>query len=163
MNKARHRSVRTLVIDDSLSDVVLLRDAVDFQAFDVSLEVIHDGETALRLMESCRDSNESPADLIILDLNLPKVNGFEILDFLKKDHRLRAVPVIVMSSSSAEQDVRRAYLLGANAYVVKPISLGEVMSTIRALAEFWFRTARLLRENTAEAPRIPDLGHAFGH
>ena len=162
MSKSRQRPVRALIIDDSISDVLLLRDALDFHSFEVNLDVIHDGETALRMIDTFRRSMESPADLIILDLNLPKVDGFEILEFLKNDAHLRTVPVIVMSSSSAEQDVCRSYFLGANAYVVKPVSLGEVMSTIRALCEFWFRTARLVKDTNGVVPYAPERGHSFG-
>jgi CheY-like chemotaxis protein len=141
--------IRALVIDDSLSDVLLLREALEFHSFPVSLEVIHDADAALESLAARAMRHAPRPDLIILDLSLPRRDGFDILSEVKQNEALRGIPVIIMSSSKADHDVTRAYALGANAYIAKPVSLGELMSVIRALGDFWFHTVRLSRQDNA--------------
>jgi CheY-like chemotaxis protein len=88
-------------------------------------------------------ANLPKPDLILLDLNLPRKNGREVLEEIKADEDLRRIPVIVMTTSKAEQDIHRAYNLNANCYVTKPVDLDEFLNVVRSIEDFWLTTATL--------------------
>ena len=135
------RRANILLVEDSAGDVMLTREAIAELELPIDLSVARDGEAALELVAS------SPRpDLILLDLNLPKMNGKEVLSELKSSDRLKTIPVIVLSTSMAPEDVRRCYELHANCYVTKPTNLERFIDMIRRIADFWLDLATLARE-----------------
>src|SRR5262245_7160074 len=139
------RPIEILLIEDNSGDVVLIREALGAGAR-TNLSVARDGESALRRLRQLGDvTNAVRPDLILLDLNLPRLSGREVLAAIKSDARLRRIPVVVLTSSQAEQDVADSYELHANCYVCKPLDLNEFVKAIRAVEEFWLTVARLPR------------------
>jgi chemotaxis family two-component system response regulator Rcp1 len=139
------RTVRLLLVEDNPADVRLLREALVGWRVDVILEVAGDGEHALRVLgEAVRGERELP-DLILLDLNLPRKNGAEVLAEVKSDPGLRRIPVIVLSGSAAESDVLGAYDLHANAYVRKPRDYPGLRELVSSIERFWLEHALLAR------------------
>jgi chemotaxis family two-component system response regulator Rcp1 len=130
---------RILVVDDSVADVRLLQEAVREHALSVDLVAVEDGELAL---EHLRGPAPAP-DLVLLDLNLPRRDGREVLDAMKGDPALRSIPVIVLSTSSSPRDVADCYARHANAYLVKPMELDDFGALVRSLEAFWLRLAHL--------------------
>lgn len=136
----RDRPGEVLLVEDNPGDADLIREALREVALPLVLRVAQDGVAAL---EELRRSDASRPDLILLDLNLPKQDGREVLGELKRDPALSAIPVVVLSSSEAERDLLQAYQLHANCFVTKPVDLTELLATVRAIAEFWFRHVKL--------------------
>ena len=128
-----------LLVEDNAGDVRLTREALREAEVDIELVAVPDGEQALAFL---RDNDERP-DLILLDLNLPRVDGREVLTAVKGDPALRDIPVIILTTSSAPPDVAFAYGQGANAYIRKPIGLDPLIDAAVAIRDFWLRTAAL--------------------
>jgi two-component system, chemotaxis family, response regulator Rcp1 len=137
------KRLEILVVDDNPSDVHLLTEAFQELNADLKLSVARDGAEALKLIQRGTTTDTWRPDLILLDLNLPKITGHEVLARLKNDPATRNIPVIVFTSSRAETDVKRAYDAHANAYVKKPTSLDGLMAAMRGLKVFWMETAQL--------------------
>ena len=133
------RPMRILVVDDSAEDIQLLEEAMQEFGLDAELESACDGEQALRRL---RDGERLP-DLVLLDLNMPRRSGREVLEELKQDAALRSLPVIIFSTSSSPFDVEDCYDRHANSYLVKPIDFDGLGDVVRALDAFWFRHAAL--------------------
>ena len=131
-----------LLIEDNPADVRLIREALASCRVPYRLQTAEDGQTGLDLVFSCNGQPRCP-DLIILDLNLPKVTGHEVLKIIKADKRTKTVPVIVMSSSASPSDVQRAYEFHANSYVRKPGDLDDLLRVVLAIESFWLDTAEL--------------------
>lgn len=137
------RILRLLVIEDSPSDVRLLEEALRENKIACEMVVACDGVEGLsHLKRVCRGEMARP-DLIILDLNLPRKNGREVLAEVKTSPDLRQIPVLVMTSSRSADDVTEAYTLNANCYISKPFDLDEYIQIFRSIEDFWFRTATL--------------------
>jgi two-component system, chemotaxis family, response regulator Rcp1 len=137
------RELRILVIEDSPSDVRLIREALKETPVPVRLAVAQDGVEGLEYLQSSQaDALERP-DLVLLDLNLPKKNGREVLAEMKSTPELKQIPVLVMTSSRADEDISQAYALNANCYITKPGDLNEYIHVVRAIEAFWFMTATL--------------------
>ncbi len=138
------RDIRILMIEDNPGDVRLLRDALKELKAPVEIRVAPDGAEGLKIIFNT-DLVPEPwhPDLIFLDLNLPKVGGHEVLLRLKSDPDKRLIPVIILSSSRAENDINRAYDAHANAYIRKPTSLDDLMNAVKGLKSFWIDTVRL--------------------
>lgn len=131
-----------LVVDDNQGDLELTREA--FRAADASvvIETARDGEQALaRLAANTLPGGPQRPDLIVLDLNLPRFDGREVLARIKADEALRRIPVVVMTSSKAEDDIVRSYDLGANCYIAKPLDVDELFRVVRSLESFWLDVA----------------------
>lgn len=138
------RPVEILLIEDNPGDVELTREALADSAVATHMSVAHDGESALAFLRREGQYSVAPRpDLILLDLNLPGVDGKAVLTAVKSDPRLRSIPVIVLSSSQAEDDVTRAYQLLANCYVAKPVGYGRFSEIIKSIEQFWFNVVRL--------------------
>jgi CheY-like chemotaxis protein len=129
-----------LLVEDSSTDAFLIQEALRQVAFDHHVEVVTDGVAALARL---RDSSSSRPDLVLLDLNLPKKDGREVLAEVKGDPDLRSIPVIVLTTSSAPPDVAFAYTHHANSYVRKPLGLDRLVESAAAIRDFWVRTATL--------------------
>jgi CheY-like chemotaxis protein len=133
-----------LLVEDNPADVLLTREAFRESRHVTRISVAEDGEAALRfLRKQGKYANERRPDLILLDLNLPRKDGRELLAELKADPNLRQIPVIVLTTSSAEQDVDTAYELHANCYLTKPLDINEFLRKVRSIEDFWLTVVRL--------------------
>lgn len=133
------RPMRILVVDDSAEDVLLLQEAMVEFGLRAELHTAGDGDDALARLRS----GEPLPDLVLLDLNMPRRGGREVLDELKQDGALRSLPVIIFSTSSSPLDVEDCYDRHANSYLVKPIDFDGLGDVVRALDAFWVRQAAL--------------------
>jgi two-component system, chemotaxis family, response regulator Rcp1 len=139
--------VEILLVEDNPGDVRLTQEALKETRFPVHLTVARDGVEAMECLRS-RGAGPKP-DLVLLDLNLPRKNGREVLSEIKADPELKRIPVLVMTTSRAEQDVQKAYALNANCYITKPLDLDDFLRTVRSIEEFWMRTATLPHSKAA--------------
>jgi CheY-like chemotaxis protein len=138
------RPLRVLLVEDDAGDVLLVREAFADSAMATALEVVSDGVEALALLRRAGDHADTPTpDLILLDLNLPRKDGREVLEELKADPALCRIPVIVLTTSAAQTDIMRAYELQANCFITKPLDLDEYFAVVRSIEDFWLATARL--------------------
>jgi len=142
-----HELVQILLVEDNPGDVRLTREALKEAKFRNKVQVVGDGVEALAYLR--REGQYSGAmrpHLIMLDLNLPRMDGREVLAAIKKDADLRRIPVVVLSSSEAENDIARAYELHANAYVTKPVDIDHFLQVVKAIEEFWVEIVKLPSE-----------------
>ncbi len=138
------RPVDILLVEDSPSDVRLTREALKDAKVLNTLHVVEDGMAAIAFLRRQGKYADSPEpDLILLDLNLPKKDGREVLAEVKQDERLKKIPVVVLTTSRAEEDVVRTYNLHANAYIAKPVDLTQFLHVLRTLEEFWLAVVTL--------------------
>ncbi len=140
--------VEILLVEDSPGDVRLTREAFKEGKLANRLHVVADGEEALAFLHrqgAYRDAVRP--DLILLDLNLPKKDGREVLALIKADDALRRIPVVILTTSRAEQDILKAYDLHANCYITKPVDLDQFLLVVKAVEEFWLEIVKLPREN----------------
>lgn len=143
----RSRPAEILLVEDNRGDVLLTRKAFQSAQIENRVSVAESGEAAL---ERLRDEAQALPDLILLDLNLPRMSGRDVLGEIKTDERLRHIPVIILSSSAAEQDIARSYALHANAYVVKPVDLDSFRAAISTIEQFFLFLIELPEPATAE-------------
>lgn len=142
------RSCRIRIIEDNPGDVWLARQAIGETSFRADVDAVEDGQEALDdLRKVPWETGGGPPDVILLDLNLPRLDGREFLSRLRAREGWKAIPVIVWTTSRAEKDIRQAYELHANCYVTKPAGLDDFLSTIRSVLNFWFGIARLPSAN----------------
>jgi len=140
------RPVQILLIEDSPGDVWLTREILLQGPVPKEVHVVTNGELAIRYLRRRGEFASAPRpDLVLLDLNLPRRNGFEVLREIKSDPLLRSMTVIVLTTSESESDVNAAYDLNANCYVVKPVDLERFTAAIQGIEEFWLRMAMLPR------------------
>lgn len=138
---------RILLVEDNPADADLVGEALSEAALPSEITTLSDGfEALLYLRKEAPHAAAPTPDLVLLDLNLPRMNGFELLDHMKSDPKLRRIPVLILSSSTASTDVLRSYDLHANSYIAKPADLGEFFSCMQRLHRFWLGTALLTRE-----------------
>ena len=136
------RRRQILMIEDNAADVRLTREAFADQQIAGSLHVVRDGVEALEFLRRLPPFGAAPApDLILLDLNLPRKSGRELLVELKSDPSLMLIPVVVLSTSGALRDVQECYRLHANAYVQKPVDFDRFVQAVRSIENFWLSTA----------------------
>jgi len=147
---AESRPMEILLVDDSPGDARLTREALRDSEFRNTLHVVADGVDALSFLrrEGAHRDAVRP-DVILLDLNLPRKDGREVLREIKADEALRGIPVVVLTSSQAEEDICRAYDLRANCYIIKPVDLQQFFSVVRSIERFWFALAKLPAEADA--------------
>ena len=138
------RPIDILLVEDSPSDVRLTREALKDAKVLNMLHVVQDGVAAMDFLhkEGPYAGRPSP-DLILLDLNLPRKDGREVLAEIKQDENLKRIPVVVLTTSRAEEDVVRSYNLHANAYVTKPVDLEQFLEVIRIIEAFWLAVVTL--------------------
>lgn len=134
----RLRPVEILLVEDNPGDVDLTRDALADGKFHNRLHVAEDGERALSFLRRQGGYADVPRpDLILLDLNLPKIDGREVLAEIKADDDFKRIPVVVLTTSQAEQDVLKSYSLHANCYITKPIDLSRFVEVVKSIENFW--------------------------
>lgn len=140
----RSRPVEVLLVEDNPGDVRLVREALRDCGVDLHLTVAQDGEEALEMLFGTgQQRNRVRPHLILLDLNLPKKSGHEVLRDVKSDSELRTIPIVVVSSTGSKDEVIRAYRLSANCYIRKPLELDATLDTIRDICLFWFQRVTL--------------------
>lgn len=133
-----------LLVEDNPADADLTREALLHGNLPHTLTVVEDGEKAMRYLRSLSPYDDAPRpDLILLDLNLPRRNGKEVLDEIKRDPKLRVIPVIMLSTSSEPHDIRDCYKMYANCYVVKPQEFNDFRITMAKIEEYWSNITRL--------------------
>jgi two-component system, chemotaxis family, response regulator Rcp1 len=138
------KPIEILMVEDNPVDVLVTREALKQGRILNNLSVAEDGEEALDFLFRTGQFSVAPRpDLILLDLNLPKKDGREILTELKNSPDLRSIPVVILTTSQAEEDVLRSYDCGANCFIVKPVDLEQFTSTIRSIQDFWFSIVKL--------------------
>jgi chemotaxis family two-component system response regulator Rcp1 len=137
-------TMEILLVEDNPADARLTREVFEGGRLSTHLNVVSDGEQALAFLrrEGIYESAPRPK-LVLLDLNLPRKDGREVLQELKTDAGLCRIPVIVLTTSAAESDIMRSYELQANCFITKPLDLDEYFSVVRAIEDFWLATARL--------------------
>jgi CheY-like chemotaxis protein len=155
------KTVKILVVEDSPSDVRLIREALREAPMVVHMTVARDGVEATDYLYHCKKAHSALPDVILLDLNLPRKNGREVLMEVKGDPDLKQIPVLVMTSSYDEDDIAQAYSLNANCYIRKPIDLIEYQRVVRAIEDFWFLTVTL--PETYGAPLQASVLGPSGH
>jgi two-component system, chemotaxis family, response regulator Rcp1 len=136
--------IHILVVDDDPVDVRLMQEALRESKVVADMESVYDGVEALAYLR--REGKYGQArrpDLILLDLNMPRKDGREVLSEIKADPELRRIPVVILTTSRADQDVIQTYDLGANAYVVKPVDLDQLIVIVRKIEQFWFSIVTL--------------------
>jgi CheY-like chemotaxis protein len=140
-SQAPARPYHILLVEDDPADAMLVEEALLDSGEDRALIQVPDGIAAL---EHLRDPAQPRPDLIVLDLNLPRMNGAEMLKILKDDDALKAIPVVILTTSAAGEDVSAAYAAHANAYVVKPVNLDEFIDAVRNIDTFYRELAERL-------------------
>jgi CheY-like chemotaxis protein len=143
-SQAVSRPVEVLLVEDNPGDVRLTREALREGKIRNNLHVARDGVEALAFLRRQGGHAGAPRpDLILLDLNLPRKDGREVLTEIKDDATLRQIPVVVLTSSQAEEDIIRAYDLHANCYISKPVDLDQFINVVRSIEDFWFTVVKL--------------------
>lgn len=136
--------IEVLLVEDDPGDELMTREAFEDNKIRNTLHVVRDGQEALDFLYRRGEYGEAPRpDLILLDLNLPKYDGRQVLEQIKQDPELSLIPVVVLTTSSAEEDILRSYKLHANAYVTKPVDLDQFIAAVRQIDEFFVTVVRL--------------------
>ncbi len=138
------KPVDILLVEDTPGDVDLTREALENSKIRNTLNVAVDGEEAMAFLRGTGKHAGAPRpDLILLDLNLPKKDGREVLAEIKADEDLKRIPVVILTTSQAEEDIFRSYNLHANCYITKPIDLHQFLHVVKAIEDFWLTIVRL--------------------
>lgn len=136
-----------LLIEDNPGDVELIREALQHGRVVNRISVATDGEMAMAFLNRARGFEDAPhPDLILLDLNLPKKNGFEVLKEIKDHPAVSRVPVVILTSSQADRDILQSYNLRANCFISKPVDVDEFLATVRSTGDFWLSIVKLPQE-----------------
>ncbi|MFN4253820.1 MAG: response regulator [Saprospiraceae bacterium] len=144
MNQPNSKLVNILLVEDNPGDVRLTQEAFREGNVPVNLSVVMDGVEAIKFLKKSPPYQTSPTpDLVLLDLNLPRLDGREVLEEIKTDPTLRHTPVVVLTTSNAEQDILKSYNLYVNSYINKPVDFDKFFDIIKKIEEFWFNTAIL--------------------
>ena len=139
------QAVHVLLVEDDPGDVLMTKEAFEHYKLNNVLHVVTDGEQALQFLRRAGDYAGAPRPgLILLDLNLPRVDGLEVLAELKADPVLKVIPVVILTTSQAQQDVLRSYALHANAYVSKPVDFERFLEAIRQIDSFFVTVVKLV-------------------
>lgn len=140
------RPIDILLVEDDPGDELMTREAFEDNKIGNTLHVAHDGQEALDFLYRSGEHAQAPRpDLILLDLNLPKYDGRQVLEKIKADPELSHIPVVVLTTSAAEEDILRSYKLHANAYVTKPVDLDQFVAAIKQIDDFFVQVVRLPR------------------
>jgi len=138
------KAIQILLVEDNPGDVRLTQEVLKEAVVPNRIHVVRTGIEALAFLRRQGQYSDAPRpDLILLDLNLPKKSGHEVLDEIKTDEKLKRIPVVVLTTSSADQDITQAYDAHANCYITKPIDLNQFLKAMKAIEEFWFTVVKL--------------------
>jgi len=136
------KNVHILLVEDNEGDILLTVEALEEGRIANVIEVARDGQEAIDKLEIDLKKNQLP-DLILLDINLPKMNGHEVLERLKDTEGLKHIPVIILSTSSSEMDILKSYKNHANCFITKPVEIDEFVKAIESIEDFWFSIVKL--------------------
>ncbi len=143
----KNRPVEILLVEDNPGDVRLTIEALKEGKMSNNVNTVGDGAEALAFLHQSGNYADAPRpDLILLDLNLPKKDGREVLEEIKEDPELKRIPVVVLTTSQAEQDILKVYELHANCYITKPVDLDQFMKVVKSIEDFWLTVVRLPKE-----------------
>ena len=143
-SQSNAKDIEILLVEDNPGDVRLTKEALKDCKMRNTLYVVEDGEEALSFLYKEGKYTDAPhPDLILLDLNLPKKNGKEVLYEIKEDPRLKRIPVVILTTSKAEEDILKTYDLHANCYITKPVDFDQFISVVRKIEDFWFTIVKL--------------------
>ncbi len=144
----REKPIEILLVEDSPSDAQLAIEALQTAKIANRLSRVEDGVEAMQFLRRQGPYRDAPRpDLILLDLNLPRKDGREVLEELKEDPQLKQIPVVVLTTSRAEQDVLRSYALHANCYITKPVDFAQFMEVVKSIEHFWLAVVTLPKES----------------
>jgi CheY-like chemotaxis protein len=133
-----------LLVEDNEGDIVLIKEALAEGGFQHRLTIVRDGEDAVQFLNrEGMFANESLPDLIIMDINLPRMNGMELLRFIKQHLQFRSIPVVMLTTSSSGRDILDAYRQHVNSYIIKPGNLQAYISVVHSIMDFWINIVRL--------------------
>lgn len=153
MNLREAKAVEILLVEDNPGDVRLTQEILKGSKINNNLNIVMDGVEAMEyLKRSGKFKKAVLPDIILLDLNLPKKNGKEVLMEVKTDPELKRIPVVVLTTSVAEQDILRAYDLHANCYITKPIDLDQFITVVKLIEDFWLTIVKLPNINSTGKP-----------
>ncbi len=130
------RGINILLIEDNEGDIVLTREAFEESKIVNKIMSIRDGYEAIRFFETLTKKSEVP-HLVLLDINLPKVSGHEVLTYIKNSEKYKTIPVIMLTTSSSEKDIQKSYKNHVNCYITKPIDVSDFMKAISKIEDFW--------------------------
>lgn len=138
------RPIGILLVEDNPGDVELTEDALRRSKMATEISVMTDGEDAMAfLRQRCDPAGEPLPDLVLLDLNLPKKDGMEVLREIRQDPELKHIPIVILTTSEAEKDILTSYQLGANCFISKPVDLNEFRKVVESIDDFWFTIVKL--------------------
>ncbi|HUS08909.1 MAG TPA: response regulator [Pyrinomonadaceae bacterium] len=147
-------AIHVLLVEDNPADARLTTYSLGASSVPLNVSLVTNGDEALAfLRREGRYRSAAAPDLVLLDLNMPKKNGFETLMEIRKDPKLSSIPVLILTSSDDEADVARSYSLQANAYLVKPFGIEKFSPVVKAVEDFWFKTAKLPPRDVAQQNR----------
>jgi two-component system, chemotaxis family, response regulator Rcp1 len=149
MHKGILNAIEILLVEDSPADVLITCEALQQARLMNKINVVKDGVEAIAYLRKEGDySMALTPDLILLDINLPKKNGFEVLEEIKEDASLKLIPVVVLTTSKSDEDILSAYGLHANCYVVKPVDFQNFIQAVQSIEQFWFSVVTLPSEKS---------------
>lgn len=138
------KGIHILLVEDNAGDIMLIEEALDEAKVANKVSIANDGEKAIEFLSKNGEHSEAPdPDLIILDINLPRINGFEVLQFIKESDELKHIPVIMLTTSSSERDIAKSYNSHANCYITKPVGVEEFLSAVTSIENFWIHLVKL--------------------
>ena len=130
------KELNILLIEDNEGDILLTKEAFEESKISNRIQTIKDGRAAIDYFESMTDQQQFP-NLVLLDINLPKISGHDVLSFMRQSERFKGIPVVMLSTSSAEKDILQSYQNNVNCYITKPIDIDEFIKAIRKIEVFW--------------------------
>lgn len=138
------QAIHVLLVEDNPADADLMRETIESGKLHLDMVIVRDGAEAIQFLrrQGAYAAARRP-DLILLDLNIPKISGRQVLAEVKGDADLKGIPIVVLTSSSAEKDIVQSYDLGANCYVVKPVDLKAFQGIVQTVESFWFQVVKL--------------------
>ena len=138
------KPIEILLVEDNPGDARLTREALALSKIRNNLHYARDGEEAVAFLRREGGYSHAPTpDLVLLDLNLPRRDGREVLEDIKRDPQLKHIPVVILTSSQAEEDILRSYRLHANCFITKPVDLEQLTKVVQGIEQFWFTLVRL--------------------
>ncbi|MDO8965606.1 MAG: response regulator [Algoriphagus sp.] len=138
------KPIKILLVEDNEGDILLTTEALEECKVGNELKVLRNGNDALNFLVTCSQTNKNELpDLILLDINLPKKNGHEVLQSAKNHPDLKHIPIIILTTSSSELDILKAYQEHCNCYIIKPLEVSEFLNVTSKIEEFWFNVIRL--------------------
>lgn len=145
-------AISVLMVEDDPDDVFLTREALRASRLRMNLQVVGDGVEAMRYLRASRDEHRPPS-LVLLDLNLPRMDGREVLMDIKGDPSLAHIPVVILTTSQAEEDIAVSYRRHANCYISKPVDIDQFRSVVASIENFWFTVVQLPPDSAVGAVR----------